>query len=193
MFPLQEAPVRRFPRGKVFIGLLIILLTVGTTLASRITLNSGGNITFGQGVLNIKSCDGWIKIEFSKTSSSNGVERNGSMVMAVNEVLVKSFDPIACKNTNFKIKLFKTGSLTPLALYTQEDGTPASQVWLSVNNDGLVTLLDTAGRDLGDLGDSAVGFGRDPETGDFIANFFTPLAAASDVDSTTVESGPNRA
>jgi hypothetical protein len=115
----------------------------------------------------------------------------GTKVQAVSAVNIDSFNSLACKNTNFKIKLFKTGVATALNLYTQADSTASNQVWLSVNNDGLVTILDTSGADLGEFGDSAVGLAMDSETGRYTAFFFTPLQPASNVESYTVESGPN--
>jgi hypothetical protein len=116
---------------------------------------------------------------------------NGSMVQAVSAVNIDSFNSLACKNTNFKVKLFKTGVATALNLYTQENSTASNQVWLSVDNSGVVTLLDTTGTDLGEFGDTAVGLGMDSETGRYTIYFFTPLQPASNVNSYTVESGPN--
>lgn len=117
---------------------------------------------------------------------------NGVRVQAVSGIIVKGFNAAGCKNKNFKIKLFKnTAPTTPLELYQQEDLTNSSQVWISVNNAGVVSLLDTYGRDLGEYGDSAIGMGRDSETGDYITYFFTPLQPASNIDKVTIESGPN--
>lgn len=200
MFPLQEAPVRRFPRGKVFIGLLIILLTVGTTLASRITLNSGGNITFGQGVLNIKACDDWIDISYITTETEDGVGEPPNREMAIRGINIDGFDSIACKNTNFKIKLFgppppQNEPLVPLDLYVQADppGTISKQVWLSVNNSGVVSLLDTQSQDLGVFGDSAIFLIFDDVLGRYAIEFASPVQPSANVRSHTVQSGPNRA
>jgi hypothetical protein len=52
-------------------------------------------------------------------------------------------------------------------------------------------LLDTGGTNLGEFGDTAVGLGMDSETGRYTIYFFTPLQPAANVDSYTVESGPN--
>jgi hypothetical protein len=167
------------------------LATIGTTLASTLTINTNNRITFGQGVYQIRACDGWIKISFEKTDTASGVMDNGSLVQAVSAVNIDSFNSQACKNTNFKIKLFKTGVATALDLYSQEDSTASNQVWLSVDNSGVVTLLDTGGTNLGEFGDTAVGLGMDSETGRYTIYFFTPLQPAANVDSYTVESGPN--
>jgi hypothetical protein len=191
MYGLQDQARSSFKKKKLAIGLVILVLTVGTTLARPFTINTNNRVTFGQGLYQIRACDGWIKISFEKTDTANGVMDGGSRVQAVSSVNIDSFNSLACKNTNFKIKLFKTGVATALNLYTQENSTPSSQVWLSVDNSGVVTILDTSGTNLGEFGDSAVGLGMDTETGRYTIYFFTPLQPASNVNSYTVESGPN--
>jgi hypothetical protein len=191
MYALQDQAKSSFSKKKLALGLAILFATVGTTLATTLTINTGSRITFGQGIYQIRACDGWITISFEKTDTAGGVMDNGSMVQAVSAVNIDNFNSLACKNTNFKIKLFKTGVSAALDLYTQEDSTASNQVWLSVDNDGLVTILDTSGTDLSEFGDSAVGLGMDSETGRYTAYFFTPLQPASNVESYTVESGPN--
>ena len=192
MIGLQDQSQSSLPRKKFLIGLALVIVTVGTTLATTLTININNRVTFGQGIYQIRACDGWIKISFEKTDTASGVMDNGTRVQAVSAINVDSFNSLACKNTNFKIKLFKTGVSTALNLYTQEDSTPSNQVWLSVDNSGLVTLLDTNGTDLGEFGDTAVGLGMDSDTGRYTIYFFTPLQPASNVNSYTVESGPNR-
>jgi hypothetical protein len=191
MFGIQDQSESSLSRKKLLIGLALVIATIGTTLATTLTINTSNRVTFGQGLYQIKACDGWIKISFEKTDTAGGVMENGSMVQAVSAVNIDSFNSLACKNTNFKIKLFKTGVATALNLYTQENSTASNQVWLSVDNDGLVTILDTSGANLGEFGDTAVGLGMDSETGRYSIYFFTPLQPASNVNSYTVESGPN--
>jgi hypothetical protein len=191
MYGLKDQARSSFSKKKLAIGLVILVLTVGTTLARPFTINTNNRVTFGQGLYQIRACDGWIKISFEKTDTANGVMDGGSRVQAVSSVNIDSFNSLACKNTNFKIKLFKTGVATALNLYTQENSTPSNQVWLSVDNSGVVTILDTSGTNLGEFGDSAVGLGMDTETGRYTIYFFTPLQPASNVNSYTVESGPN--
>ena len=191
MYALQDQAKSPFSKKKLALGLVILFATVGTTLATTLTINTGNRVTFGQGIYQIRACDGWIKISFEKTDTAGGVMDSGTRVQAVSAVNVDRFNSLACKNTNFKIKLFKTGVATALNLYTQEDSTASNQVWLSVDNDGLVTILDTSGANLGEFGDTAVGLGMDSETGRYSIYFFTPLQPASNVNSYTVESGPN--
>jgi hypothetical protein len=191
MYALQDQAKSPFSKKKLALGLVILFATVGTTLATTLTINTGNRVTFGQGIYQIRACDGWIKISFEKTDTAGGVMDSGTRVQAVSAVNVDSFNSLACKNTNFKIKLFKTGVATALNLYTQEDSTASNQVWLSVDNSGVVTILDTSGTNLGEFGDTAVGLGMDSETGRYTIYFFTPLQPASNVESYTVESGPN--
>lgn len=191
MYSLHDEKKPSASRKKLIVGAIFILATLGTTLASTLSINTNNRLTFGQGLYHIRACDGWIKITFEKTDTAGGVMDNGSMVQAVSAINIDSFNSLACKNTNFKIKLFKTGVTPALNLYTQEDSTASNQVWLSVNNSGLVTLLDTTGTNLGEYGDTAVGLGMDSDTGRYTIYFFTPLQPASNVNSYTVESGPN--
>jgi hypothetical protein len=191
MYALQDQARTSLSKKKLFLGLALLFATVGTTLATTLTINTNNQITFGQGIYQIKACDGWIKISFEKTDTAGGVMDGGSMVQAVSAINMDNFNSLACTNTNFKIKLFKNGVATALNLYTQEDSTASNQVWLSVDNSGLVTILDSSGSDLGEFGDTAVGLGKDSETGRYTVYFFTPLQPASNVNSYTVESGPN--
>jgi len=46
-------------------------MTVGTTLATTLTININNRVTFGQGIYQIRACDGWIKISFEKTDTAN--------------------------------------------------------------------------------------------------------------------------
>ena len=192
MFPLQEETRKKSPKEKAIAGFLFLLLAIGTTFATTLTINTNNQLTFGQGVFLISACDTWIDISFQKTSTDDGVLENGVRVQAVSAVVIKGFSASACKNKNFKVKLFKnTAPTTPLELYQQEDGTNSNQVWLSVNNAGVVSLLDSYGRDIGEYGDTAIGLAQDSENGDYTAYFFTPVQPASNVDKFTVESGPN--
>lgn len=191
MYSLQEETNTSPSRKKLILGAILVFATLGTTLASTLTINTNNRVTFGQGIYQIRACDGWIKITFEKTDTAGGVMDNGSMVQAVSAVNIDNFNSLACKNTNFKIKLFKTGVSAALNLYTQEDTTASDQVWISVDNSGVVTLLDKSGTNLGEYGDTAVGLGMDSDTGRYTIYFFTPLQPASNVNSYTVESGPN--
>jgi hypothetical protein len=132
-----------------------------------------------------------MKITYATTTTAGGVEVNGSKVIAIQGINIDNFDAFLCKNVNLKIKLYKTGFPAPLDLYTQEDSTPSNQVWLSVDKDGIVSLLDTTGRDLSEFGDSAIGLSRNLETGRYLIEFFSPLQPADNVNLHTVESGPN--
>jgi hypothetical protein len=194
MYPLIDETKNSSSRIKILLGVILVVATIGTTLASVLTINTNNRVTFGQGMYQIKACDGWIDISFDKTSTDDGVVVNGSKVQAVSAVNIDGFNSRACKNTSFKIKLYKsTAPTTPLDLYRQEDNSVSTQVWLSVDNDGLVTLLDTRSVNLGEYGDSAIALVFDTEIGRYTAYFFTPLQPASNIDSYTVESGPNRA
>ena len=192
MFPLQEKPVRRVSRVNLIVLGLILIIT-GTTLAANVSINSGGTLNFGQGVYQIKACDGWININLEKTATEDGVIYGGQRVQAVNAVNIDGLNTSTCKGNNFKIKLFTTGNSSPLDLYTQDASSSASnQIWLSINGSTeSVSILNSSGVDLGEYGDDYVALGLDPETRRYTIYFFYPLLAASRVNSITIESGPN--
>ena len=64
MYGLQDQARSSFSKKKLAIGLVILVLTVGTTLARPFTINTNNRVTFGQGLYQIRACDGWIKISF---------------------------------------------------------------------------------------------------------------------------------
>ena len=184
---------RKASKKKYWLILGFALLLFGTTVAARVTINGGNSFNFGQGVYQIKACDGWININLEKTATVDGVMYGGQRVQAVSAVNIDGLNTASCKGNNFKIKLFTTGNSTPLDLYTQDAASSASnQVWLSINKTTqVVSILNTSGVDLGEYGDDYVALGMDPDTHRYTVYFFYPLLAASRVNSITIESGPN--
>ena len=73
---------------KVALGVGVVTLTVslGSTLASNISLNGGGNVEFGQGVAQTTACDDSINI----TPTSGFVNSNGGGSFALSTIDVSA-------------------------------------------------------------------------------------------------------
>jgi len=89
---------------KVALGIGMVALTVslGSTLASNISLNSGSNVEFGQGVVQTTACDDSINI----TPTSGFVNSNGGGTFALSTIDVTEVDSTTehCYGKTFTIK-----------------------------------------------------------------------------------------
>ena len=96
----------------LWITLFSLLAAIGLTFAARITINTNNQVEFGQGIYQIKACDQYVALEFVSTSAyANGFSRVGAIVF-------KGLDVQKCKGTAMRLRLYKSGSNTPLNLYT---------------------------------------------------------------------------
>jgi hypothetical protein len=128
----EDGVARKSSRVK-FALLLAIVSLIGTTVAANISLNGGqARKEFGQGIYQIKACDQWVGI--------NATAGAGSENSYVKNLKLYGFDPRLCIGRTFKIKLFPTGSTTPLPLYVDETST----VGVSGDTTTVLTLMDTS-------------------------------------------------
>ena len=115
VFSEEVSPSRR-KRAKLNLGIFLAALGIlGTTLAANISLNSGPKREFGQGIFQIKACDQWVGIGLT---AGSGVENP-----YVKNLKMYGFDPRLCVGRIFRIKLFTSGSTTPLNLYIDSGAT----------------------------------------------------------------------
>lgn len=127
----EEAPVRRLS-AKAKIALMIVVVTLlGSTFAANISL-SGGRKEFGQGIYQIKACDQWVGIGLTAGANSENIY--------VKNLKLYGFDPRLCVGREFKIKLFQTGSTTPLPLYVDDTSTGLA----AGDTTSALTLMDTS-------------------------------------------------
>jgi hypothetical protein len=197
----EDRPARRLRAQRNFIIFSVILGILGTSFAANITLNGGQRKEFGQGIYQIKACDQWVGIGLTVGANTQSDY--------VKTVRLYGLDPRLCKGNIFRIKLFPTGSTTPLNMYKGAGATSAlsdsvtatTLVTRIINTDytgntktaydawayDAVTLVDPQGRD--------ISFGDDYETIDYAINtgvytiYFTyPMALAAQVASVTIES-----
>ena len=167
------------------IVLFLVLLAIGyvaSSLAANITLNQNQRIEFGQGVYNLKACDDFINLNLGATA----VDQNG--ISKVNRIFINGFDSNKCKNKNFTIKIFKSNSATPADLFNIASPNKANRVKITVDNSGVVTLINMADQNVGS-GDEYHSISY--ASGVYTVTFVDPLLPVPDVSTTTIESASN--
>ncbi|CAN2222873.1 hypothetical protein MCEMRH37_01258 [Candidatus Nanopelagicaceae bacterium] len=173
---------------KRWIIFIAALFMVSSTFAINININGNNRVEFGQGIYQIKACDQYVALEFISTNSINGYSRVGGIIF-------KGLDVQKCKGTAMRLRLYQTGSNTPLNLYTNstktETGTAVIMI-ISKNATGPtfaddVTLVNNKGVNIS-YGDSMQAIDFDPGTGNFVITYAYPLAEMRNVNSVTLES-----
>jgi hypothetical protein len=195
---LESSPRSR--RGKVNLGIFLIITgLLGTTFAANISL-SGGRTEFGQGIFRIKACDQWVGVGLTTGQ--------GAQNTYVANVDLYGLDPRACKNTIFRIKFFPTGSTTAMNMYlgagptsSANDSVTATSLVMRITNStysganqaayetwayDAVSLIDPQGRDIGFADDYEL-IDYTPSTGIYSVVFTYPRAVAALVSSITIE------
>jgi hypothetical protein len=195
---LESSPRSR--RGKVNLGIFLIITGIlGTTFAANISL-SGGRTEFGQGIFRIKACDQWVGVGLTTGQ--------GAQNTYVANVDLYGLDPRACKNTIFRIKFFPTGSTTAMNMYlgagptsSANDSVTATSLVMKITNTtysgstqaayetwayDAVSLIDPQGRDIGFADDYEL-IDYTPSTGIYSVVFTYPRAVAALVSSITIE------
>jgi len=109
------------PVKKKFSSILaFLLLLVGgtylvqTTLAANISLNSGANVQFGQGVSMLSACSGSNALTVTPNSSFTNASNSGTFYLGS---ITVSGIPTSCYGSEFQINAFGATSSAPLALY----------------------------------------------------------------------------
>ena len=170
------------------IGLLALSLVLGNTLAANISLNSGGNVEFGQGVALTTACDD----EVTVTPYSTFVNETGAGDFIFTNLSVSGISE-DCDGKIFTIKAYEDGSDDPLDLYLTngEDYYNSLEVLF---DEGEFTLVD-AGLDADDI---VTDEGSDADANGFTVTLYTAgpppseaVASARDVYRITIESRDN--
>lgn len=195
----------RKSRLKLNLAIFLAAMTaLSATFAANISLSGGTRTEFGQGIYQIKACDQWVGIGLQSAAEPNNA--------FVGTVKLFGFDPRLCVGRLFKIKLFKTGSATPLDLYLgpgQSSGTDTHTVLTLMNTAtpfassgytasggfsayenwafDAVTIVDKFGRNSG-YDDGYAFIDYKPENGQYWIVFTYPRANVAEVTSVTIES-----
>ena len=181
----------------------VVLLALSSTYAANISLG-GSRKEFGQGIYQIKACDQWVGLGLQTGA--------GIYSTKVQTIALYGFDPRLCVGRIFRIKVFQTGSSTPLDLflgpgassgtdtasvlslmdtstpfsssgYTSSGGNTAYENW----SWDAVTIVDKYGRNIG-YQDTYTDIAYYPSTGVYKIQLTYPLATAAAVTSVTIES-----
>lgn len=190
------------PRYRRFVLPLLLIALIGFTSAATTQINNTGNIEFGQGIYQIKSCDQFVAIALNPTSTySDGYSR-------VLNITFQGVDVKRCANTSVRVRLYGSGSASPLNLFTNpaytksgvtypcctETGTAVTLVFAANATQATAlqstTLISPSGKNIAQ-GDRSESLSYDSTKGIFTVAFAVPLAIMRDVTSTTLESAPN--
>ena len=176
------------------IGLLLIaFVAIGATFASNITINGSNRIEFGQGVYTVEACNGWVQIQVPGSETYNGSSY-------IEGLLIDGVDPRQCASTLMHFKAFSSSSTDPLPLYSTTDPvdsvTSVSQVSLNISENGFIQLVDDDGTPIEssciDSPTPPICMNFDSQTQRITVYFSKfPLTHWGDLNSLTVESGPN--
>ena len=97
---------------KIALGLAAVILipTIGSTLASSITVNTTGAVEFGQGISQAAACG-----DLTLTPAAGLVNASGAGSFKLNTVTLSAL-PAGCTTKTFTIKAYGASSDTPLVL-----------------------------------------------------------------------------
>lgn len=179
----SDDPIDIEPRGKrkslssfLALGLLLVSGTfyVSTTLAANISLNSGGSVEFGQGMVATTACSGATNLTITPTTTFTNVSGGGSYKLSG---LTVGNIPSDCYGKDFVIRAYGSTSSTALALFN----TSSTDVAV-FNNSGAFNVGATDNN--GPTGMSVT----TGSTSEFTVRFSTPVSSSSDVSKLTIES-----
>ena len=150
-----NGPAGKAPRSKnssrawMGIGLVIAVLGIGSTFASSITINSGADTEFGQGVQRTVYCGG-DNVSLKVTPISSYKNKSGSTTdpagtFYINAIKVSDI-PAACDGVNFVVSLYNTtadSSALPIATSTAVTFTSPAVYWRTAATSVGTTALNT--------------------------------------------------
>jgi hypothetical protein len=206
----DESPEHRpfWSKPKFIFILILALVTGGTTIATRISLNSNSSqgIEFGQGLFRVAACDGFLSIALYPTPANyNGLSR-------VQAVELVGLNPEQCAGKLLRLKFFGSSgnllnlyvgtvaaqpgsgtsspavdSATTLTVY--DTSTAWNQVTTTYANYAAkaLTLINQAGFNIG-YNDDYLSITYNKKTGGYKIFLNEPLCLMSDVYDITIES-----
>ena len=174
-------------RIAVALGAVALVGVLSSTLAANITINSGANVEFGQGLSGAAACDASLTLTpvsgFKNQTGSTGVFTFDSLTVA--DASTSSTAGLAlCTGKYIKIAAYDSGTATPLTLSTTGGvGYSSFEVYIGATNSsglGAVSLTTPSGG--GNIATTSKGF-----TLGFLSSS-TQTATAGSVYKITVES-----
>jgi hypothetical protein len=165
--------------------LAFLLLLVGgsylvqTTLAANISINSGSNFEFGQGVLRTTACDNAILV--TPTSTFVNAQNAGSHKFAGVSLSAIDSNSGKCSGKDFIIKAYSSSGVLMNIFSNNGQSYNTLRVYDNAGNFYLVS----AGSDLDVISGGSTANLNDTS---FTVTFDTPIAAADEIEYITVES-----
>lgn len=142
--PDFNQPKARTSKSKSFYGVVLSIVAAGlflnSTLAGNISLNSGGSVEFGQGILATTSCDGSFSIKPTSTYS------NAAGNFQVTALEIKNFDSTSggCAGRALTINFYGETSTASLgSIIIADNGSAFSSASGSITNSGYGTTSTT--------------------------------------------------
>lgn len=176
----KQSKKKGFPRGTIFI-IALILSIIGYTLAANISLNSGQNVEFGQGVTQASACDD----EITVTPQAEFINSSGDNNFKFSSIQISGIDSTSdnCDGKDFIIKAYDSaGNLLDIFSDNESDYN-SLRIW----DVGGSFILISQGSVSSEL-ESNEANSEDLTSTSFSINFENPIAAAEDVYRITVES-----
>ena len=132
---------------KIGIGVsaLVLIPTIGSTLAGSISINAGSGVEFGQGVVSTAACDGAITVAPTSdlTTTIDPTKTDGSMpsvapYFSLGTISVSDINGATCQDVTFIIRAYNSGgATTPLCsnsepmLYVEFHSGPEGDIFKS--------------------------------------------------------------
>ena len=135
---------------KIGIGVsaLVLIPTIGSTLAGSISINAGSGVEFGQGVVSTAACDGAITVaptsqltsSFPTSPLGNGSRPGVAPYFSLGAITVSDIDGSTCDPVTFIIRAYNAyGGNTPLC----SDSDPELMVYFDPTGDLLAYSCGT--------------------------------------------------
>jgi hypothetical protein len=166
----ERGPKKKY-KGPLALSALFVVgaLFLQNTLAANISIGTGSQIEFGQGVQVTAACSGSDVLTLTPYSSFVNSSGNGSYYL--NSVTVSGI-PASCNGVDFNLSVFDSTTSTALPIFATSK--TVASVW---NNAGTFQL-----------GSGSTGSSVTSGSGTFTITFTTPVALASSVSRVTLQS-----
>lgn len=160
------------------LSIVVLLITGGfflqTTLASNITINSSGNVEFGQGLTLTAACSGANVL--TVTPNASFTNSSGSGAFYLSSVTVAGI-PGGCAGVDFNISVYDSTTSTALSMFNTSS--KVATIW---NNAGTFQA-----------GTGGTGLSVTSGSGSFTVTFSNPVALASNVAKLSLQSSNHAA
>jgi hypothetical protein len=101
-------------------GAVIVLASLGSSLASNIAIGDGdGTTEFGQGEFTVKVCDSWIQLNLL-SGETGEYEGEAEGLSPLTGITIQGLDASKCKSTRFTIQAIDQ-SLKPFPIYRTDE------------------------------------------------------------------------